>query len=82
MSAEADLRAAAGCIDNQAIYVEMVELEAASTYGFQGHRWLADAAPHLLPAALRDRMCEVLLHPIFHRSFLFVTFREQLSRIV
>jgi len=56
MSSESDLRAAAGCGDNQAIYIEMVELEAHSTYGFQGHRWLADAAPHLLPAELRERI--------------------------
>jgi 3'-phosphoadenosine 5'-phosphosulfate sulfotransferase (PAPS reductase)/FAD synthetase len=56
MSAEGDLLAAAGCADNHALYVEMVELEAASTFAFQGHRWLADAAPHLLSVQLRERV--------------------------
>lgn len=58
MSAEADLRAAAGCEDNHAIYVEMVELEAASSFAFQGNRWLADAAPHLLSPELLERVAK------------------------
>lgn len=48
MSSEADLMASAGCVDNHEVYVELVELEIASTFGFQGNRWLADVAPHLL----------------------------------
>jgi len=56
MSAEGDLRAAAGCEDNHAVYVELVELEARSTFAFQGHRWLADAAPHLLSDDLLNRI--------------------------
>lgn len=48
MSSEADLMASAGCVDNHDVYVELVELEIASTFGFQGNRWLADVAPHLL----------------------------------
>ncbi len=48
MSSASDLRAAAGCADNHDIYREMVALEAESTYAFQGGKWLADAAPHLL----------------------------------
>jgi len=48
MSSEADLMASAGCVDNHQVYVELVELEIASTFGFQGNRWLADVAPHLL----------------------------------
>lgn len=56
MSAEADLMASAGCVDNQDVYVELVELEVASTFGFQGNRWLADVAPHLLPQDLRERV--------------------------
>ncbi|WP_050455751.1 hypothetical protein [Candidatus Burkholderia verschuerenii] len=30
----------------------MVRLEAASTFAFQGQRWLADVAPALLPSSL------------------------------
>jgi len=47
MSNEADLAASTTCPDNHATYREMVELEAASTFGFQG-KWLADVAPALL----------------------------------
>jgi 3'-phosphoadenosine 5'-phosphosulfate sulfotransferase (PAPS reductase)/FAD synthetase len=56
MSAHADLIAAAGCEDNHPLYVSMVELEAASGFGFQGNRWLADVAPHLLSPELRERV--------------------------
>uniref|UniRef100_A0A6H1ZK70 Putative phosphoadenosine phosphosulfate n=1 Tax=viral metagenome TaxID=1070528 RepID=A0A6H1ZK70_9ZZZZ len=48
MSAIQDLIAAAGCADNHDLYRSMVDLEIASTYAFQGGRWLADTAPHLL----------------------------------
>ena len=48
MSAIQDLIAAAGCADNHDLYRSMVDLEAASTFAFQGGRWLADTAPHLL----------------------------------
>lgn len=53
MSSEADLMASAGCVDNHEVYIELVELEAESTFAFQGSRWLADVAPHLLPQDLR-----------------------------
>ncbi len=56
MSAAADLVAAASCSDNHGLYVRMVELEAVSTFAFQGSRWLADVAPGLLPAELRERI--------------------------
>lgn len=52
MSSEADLMASAGCVDNHEVYIELVELEAESTFAFQGSRWLADVAPHLLPPKL------------------------------
>lgn len=55
MASAADLRASVSCTDNHNIYREMVELEAASTFAFQG-RWLGDLAPHLLPNDLRDRL--------------------------
>jgi 3'-phosphoadenosine 5'-phosphosulfate sulfotransferase (PAPS reductase)/FAD synthetase len=52
MSSLDDLRAAASCADNHDVYREMVRLEAESTFAFQGQRWLADVAPHLLPSEL------------------------------
>ncbi|MFP3637473.1 phosphoadenosine phosphosulfate reductase family protein [Paraburkholderia sp. SIMBA_054] len=56
MSSEADLIASALCEDNHEPYVRMVELEAKSTFAFQGARWLADVAPHLLSRALREQV--------------------------
>lgn len=56
MSAIADLEAAASCEDNHPLYVQMVELEAVSGFGFQGNRWLADVAPHLLSPELLARV--------------------------
>jgi 3'-phosphoadenosine 5'-phosphosulfate sulfotransferase (PAPS reductase)/FAD synthetase len=52
MSSLDDLRAAASCADNHDVYREMVRLEAQSTFAFQGQRWLADIAPHLLSPEL------------------------------
>jgi len=52
MSALADLRAAVSCEDNHDLYREMVELEADSTFAFQGNNWLGDVAPHLLSSEL------------------------------
>lgn len=51
-----DLQAGASCEDNHDVYREMVELEVASTFAFQGNRWLADAAPHLLTSAMLQRV--------------------------
>ena len=56
MSAWADLLAGASCPDNHQVYVDMVELEARSTFAFQGSRWLAEVAPHLLSADLLERV--------------------------
>lgn len=56
LSSGADLAASSACSENHEVYVALVELEAASTFAFQGHRWLADVAPQLLPAALRARI--------------------------
>lgn len=33
----------------------MVQLEAKSTFAFQGNRWLSDVAPHILPSSLREQ---------------------------
>jgi 3'-phosphoadenosine 5'-phosphosulfate sulfotransferase (PAPS reductase)/FAD synthetase len=56
MSSEGDLIASAGCADNVDILLEMVGLEVRSTFAFQGHRWLADTAPHLLPFELKRQV--------------------------
>lgn len=56
LSSLADLQASASCPDNLAVYVRMVELEVRSGFGFQGNRWLADVAPHLLSDDLRLRV--------------------------
>jgi len=56
MSSEADLQAAAKAEENHAAYRVLVELEAISSFGFQGNRWLADVAPHLLSPDLRSRI--------------------------
>lgn len=58
MSAADDLWAASTCADNHDVYRDMVSLEAESTFAFQGSRWLADVAPHLLPDALLRRVAE------------------------
>ena len=58
MGSEHDLRASSNCADNQAVYREMVELEAVSTFSFQSTRWLGDLAPDLLDASLRARLQE------------------------
>lgn len=54
MSNQADLLASSTCEGNVDVYCEMVELEAVSTFAFQGAHWLADTAPHLLSAELKQ----------------------------
>ena len=49
-----DLEASAAAPDNTETYRALVALEARSTFPFQPTRWLADVAPHLLPAPLRS----------------------------
>lgn len=56
MSSLADLIAAAAAGESHELYVQMVELEAESGFAFQGSRWLADIAPHLLSDDLLDRV--------------------------
>lgn len=56
MSSAHDLQAAAYCNGNHEIYRALVELEADSTFAFQGARWLADTAPHLLSSQLKQRV--------------------------
>lgn len=54
MSAQADLRAAAGCADNNELYRAMCWLETNSTFAFQDDKWLCDVAPELLTASHRS----------------------------
>lgn len=56
MGALGDLHAAAACPDNADVYRNMVDLEIKSTFQFQGNRWLADLAPHLLTYDMRERL--------------------------
>lgn len=48
MSNKSDMEAAVRPEAHTPLYKRMVALEACSTFGFQGSRWLADVAPHLL----------------------------------
>lgn len=56
LSSLGDLQASASCEANHGIYVRMVELEVKSGFSFQGNRWLADVAPHLLTEEQRERV--------------------------
>jgi 3'-phosphoadenosine 5'-phosphosulfate sulfotransferase (PAPS reductase)/FAD synthetase len=58
MSTLDDMLAAAGCDSNGPSLLNLVDLEASSTFGFQGARWLADVAPHLLPQELVARVAQ------------------------
>lgn len=53
MSAANDLKAASACRDNHELYRRMVDLEAKSTFAFQGGKWLADVSPDLLSDSTR-----------------------------
>ena len=54
LSSQNDLTAASRCAENQAVYRDLVGLEAASTFSFQPTRWLGDVAPHWLTGKLRQ----------------------------
>jgi len=56
LASQHDLLAATRCAENHAVYVEMVELEAVSSFSFQSGKWLADIAPALLSDDLRARI--------------------------
>jgi 3'-phosphoadenosine 5'-phosphosulfate sulfotransferase (PAPS reductase)/FAD synthetase len=53
MSNASDLAAAAAIPESHSLYRHMVDMEVTSTFGFQGSRWLADVAPHLLSDGVR-----------------------------
>jgi 3'-phosphoadenosine 5'-phosphosulfate sulfotransferase (PAPS reductase)/FAD synthetase len=48
MSTANDLMAGLRATENHEIYRRMVDLELSSSFAFQGSRWLADMAPHLV----------------------------------
>jgi 3'-phosphoadenosine 5'-phosphosulfate sulfotransferase (PAPS reductase)/FAD synthetase len=54
MANGSDLAASASNPAHAALYREMVDLEIASGFAFQGSRWLGDVAPHLLTDDQRD----------------------------
>ena len=54
MSSIGDLRNAARCPANHALYRRMVDLEIVSTFAFHGDLWLGDVAPELLSQTQRD----------------------------
>ncbi len=56
MSSAGDMLASSKCEDNQAIYREMVELEARSTFAFQSNKWLADTNPAILSPELQAQV--------------------------
>ncbi len=56
LSSAHDLAAASTCSDNHDVYRALVELEAESSFAFQGTRWLADVASQLLPPELIARI--------------------------
>lgn len=54
MANGSDLGASASNPGHAALYREMVDLEIASAFAFQGSRWLGDVAPQLLTEAQRE----------------------------
>lgn len=58
MGSTGDLKASALCEANAEIYRRMVRLEIASTFAFQGAKWLGDVAPHLLSPEERAALQE------------------------
>ncbi|WP_367198746.1 phosphoadenosine phosphosulfate reductase family protein [Amorphus sp. 3PC139-8] len=56
MSNLADLTAATAQPESHELYRRMVRLECASSFAFQGARWLGDVAPHLLGEEMRTAL--------------------------
>lgn len=54
MSSLPDLHAAAAVPESHDLFRRMVALETASTFAFQGARWLGDIAPHILSSDERE----------------------------
>jgi 3'-phosphoadenosine 5'-phosphosulfate sulfotransferase (PAPS reductase)/FAD synthetase len=58
MSSADDLRASSTCPDNHPVTRRMVALEVASTFAFQGARWLGDVRPEILGEGLRAQLAD------------------------
>lgn len=58
MANTGDLSASASNPTHATLYREMVDLEIASGFAFQGSRWLGDVAPHLLDGAQRTALAD------------------------
>ncbi|MDA8119897.1 MAG: phosphoadenosine phosphosulfate reductase family protein [Gammaproteobacteria bacterium] len=58
MSNTADMQASARNPEHIPLYRRMVALEAASSFGFQGGRWLADVRPEVLTPDLQAAVAE------------------------
>jgi len=58
MSSANDLAASTSDPSNHTVYRELVALEIASTFSFQGDRWLGDVAPDLLTQGQRLALAE------------------------
>lgn len=54
MQDESDQRVSASVPENQPVLHTIVQLEAQSTFAFQGSRWLADISPYLLNDSQRE----------------------------
>jgi 3'-phosphoadenosine 5'-phosphosulfate sulfotransferase (PAPS reductase)/FAD synthetase len=58
MASARDLAAAAAAPESHDLYRRMVALEIASTFAFQGSRWLGDIAPQLLTPSARNELAD------------------------
>jgi 3'-phosphoadenosine 5'-phosphosulfate sulfotransferase (PAPS reductase)/FAD synthetase len=61
MSNVSDIAAAAAVPESQELYCRMVDLEIASTFAFQGNRWLGDAKPRALGVARFEQLANAKL---------------------
>lgn len=64
MSNAADLAAAAAVPETHEIYRRMVDLEIASSFGFQNSRWLGEVAPEILTEAQRHGLAASKLRAV------------------
>lgn len=62
MSSASDMLASSKCEDNHAIYREMVELEARSTFAFQSNKWLGDTNPAIIGPELQTLVAQAKIN--------------------
>jgi len=75
MSNASDMAAASAAPESHGLYRHMVDMEIVSTFGFQGSRWLADVAPHLLSNFVRAEVVQAK-----QRAALRVTLEKLITR--